>query len=251
MAGATYMTGVGANDTLWSNNQGFGRVEPRPRLRRRVARPRRPDAGPRRDGRDVHGRAATIAITGVAVPRRARVDRRARPDDRQRLREQPRPRGHGQRHALPRQRVLRRELDHGRHRRHAQQHRVRVPAGRHDRLASRSPCARRTSRATACPATPTRPTRTSRWSSTTGRTCAAVYDHDPALRPERVRGISGELQRRRVGRGPDVPVAQERREPPGRYGEHPTRSRPSWPATPAATTASSPAAAASRATRPR
>ena len=105
---------------------------PRPRLRRRRARPRRPDPGPRRDAARPTRVTGTIASSTSPVPRRARLDRRARADDRQRLRQQPRPRGHGQRHALPRQRVHRRELGHGRRRDADEQRRVRVPAGRDD-----------------------------------------------------------------------------------------------------------------------
>jgi hypothetical protein len=164
--GATYMNGVGANDTLLVEQPGLRPHEHGAHFDGAGAHPRRPDETLGTTG-DTYTRSGNV-VTPAALPRGARLDRRARADDRQRLREQPRPRGDRQRHALPRQRVQRRELDQRAARPTPRNNTecVFLPAGtsgsfsvdraRHERRR------RRRARATA-----TRPTRTSRCSSTT------------------------------------------------------------------------------------
>jgi len=125
---STYMTGVGANDTLPSNNQGMG-ASTKDGVRCDGQGFARPDASARRDGPDLCFERDDRDFDR-ALPRRARVDRCSRSDHRQRVRQQPRPRGDRQRHAVPRQRLHWRNLDCGRQRGRAQQHEsVFLPTG--------------------------------------------------------------------------------------------------------------------------
>ena len=110
MTSTRYMTGVGANDTLWSNTQGMGLVD-LGRAFDGVSRASgRPDPGS--SGRPARPTSSPGRSCPSASPFRVatRLDRPARPDHRQRVREQPRPPGHRQRHDLPRERVHRREF---------------------------------------------------------------------------------------------------------------------------------------------
>ncbi len=122
MSSARYLTGAGANDTLWSNSQGMGAVNLGAGLRHTAPALVRP--APRRDVHrqrpELHGNRHDRGAK-PSVPSHAGLDRRTRVNHRSGLQQRPGSHGHGGRPDVQGERLLGCFVDHGWRRGYAEQ----------------------------------------------------------------------------------------------------------------------------------